>query len=212
MQKNGLTAERTESSIRTHKGFLRERKALLSHHGSDAAIIWLKYLLALISEDVNLRERSRRLREQSAAIRREARAVRARSAGPVYSGDSGNKTFIVTMNPRPAGAYSVIAERVEIHGEHLVLVRSAARWRPCSSSEPSRFGPLRFHKYRTRAETALWSVPSSCLKDQLEAVQRLCNTGSAMDRAADTKTNTRHPGGARSLTRKAKLSGLLLLK
>jgi hypothetical protein len=30
MQKNGLTAERTESSIRTHKGFLRERKALLS--------------------------------------------------------------------------------------------------------------------------------------------------------------------------------------
>jgi hypothetical protein len=87
-------------------------------------VVWLKYLLGLIAEGVSLREQSRRLREESAAIRREARALRARSAWPLYSKTGGNKTFIVTMNPRPVVAYSVIAERVEIHGEHLVLVRS----------------------------------------------------------------------------------------
>jgi hypothetical protein len=31
------------------------------------------------------------------------------------------------MNSRPVGAYSVIAERVEIHGEHLVLVHSGGK-------------------------------------------------------------------------------------
>lgn len=91
------------------------------------SFVWLKHLLALISEGVSLRARSRRLREQSAAIRREARAVRARSAGLVYKDAGSKKTFIVTMNLCPVGAYSVIAERVEIHGEHLVLVHSGGK-------------------------------------------------------------------------------------
>jgi hypothetical protein len=89
--------------------------------------VWLKYLLALISEGVSLRARSRRLREESAAIRRELGAVRARSAGLVYNDTGGKKTFIVTMNARPVGSYSVIADCVEIHGEHLALVHSGGK-------------------------------------------------------------------------------------
>jgi hypothetical protein len=55
------------------------------------------------------------------------RFEQARSAGLVYNDAGGRKKFIVTMNSRPVGAYSVIAERVEIHGEHLVLVHSGGK-------------------------------------------------------------------------------------
>jgi hypothetical protein len=38
-----------------------------------------------------------------------------------------NRTFIVRMKHRVAGVYSVVAERMEIHDEHLVLLQSNGR-------------------------------------------------------------------------------------
>lgn len=38
-----------------------------------------------------------------------------------------DKTFVIRMKERTAGVYAVVAERMEIHDEHLVLLHSTGR-------------------------------------------------------------------------------------
>jgi hypothetical protein len=87
--------------------------------------VWLRSIHKLLAEGISLRAQSRRLRDESSELRKKSRALRARLAALEHKTSRGNKTFIVVMSPRTAGTYSVLAERLEIVDEHLVLLSSS---------------------------------------------------------------------------------------